>query len=117
MLAAMPQVIVIGDGPGGTSAALFLAKNNTEVVVFGDDKSAMHYALLRNYLGIPEILGSEFQKIAHGQAAGFGARFRPERVTELAGSSGAFEVVLEGGERLTSKYLILSEGKGPRLAK
>jgi thioredoxin reductase len=42
-------VIVIGDGPGGMSAALFLAKNKLDVVVFGDDSSAMNYALLRNW--------------------------------------------------------------------
>jgi thioredoxin reductase len=55
----MPDVIVIGDGPGGLSAALFLAKNKLDVVVFGQDKTAMNYALLRNYLGIPEILGPD----------------------------------------------------------
>jgi flavin-dependent dehydrogenase len=40
----MPDVIVIGDGPGGLSAALFLAKNKMDVVVFGEDKTAMHWA-------------------------------------------------------------------------
>ena len=48
----MPDVIVIGDGPGGLSAALFLAKNGKEVVVYGQDKTAMHWAMLHNYLGI-----------------------------------------------------------------
>src|SRR5688500_15938331 len=53
----MPTVIVIGDGPGGLSAALFLAKNKVDVVVFGEDKTAMNYAHLKNYLGLPEIGG------------------------------------------------------------
>jgi len=113
----MPDVIVIGDGPGGLSAALFLAKNKIDVVVFGEDKTAMNYALLRNYLGVPETLGTEFQKTARAQVAGFGARLREDHVAEISGTPGRWTVALDSGDKLTARYLILSEGKGPRLAK
>ena len=113
----MPDVIVIGDGPGGLSAALFLAKNQLDVVVFGQDKTAMNYALVKNYLGIPEILGTEFQRIARHQIASHGAKLRGDAVATLAAADDGFSVTLEGGERLTAKFLVLSEGKGPRLAK
>jgi thioredoxin reductase len=112
----MPTVIVIGDGPGGLSAALFLAKNKVDVVVFGDDKSAMHYAFLKNYLGVPDIAGSDFQKRAREQVESFGARLRSDRVEEISGAPGRWQVSTES-DKLTAKYLILSEGKGPRLAK
>jgi thioredoxin reductase (NADPH) len=120
MLAAedsMTHAIVIGDGPGGLSAALFLAKNQVDVVVFGQDKTAMHYALLKNFLGIPEIRGDEFQRIARVQVTAHGVKLRGERVEQVAPADGGWEVTLEGGERLTARYLVLSEGKGPRLAK
>jgi thioredoxin reductase len=113
----MPDVIVIGDGPGGLSAALFLAKNQVDVVVFGQDKTAMNYALVRNYLGIPEILGTDFQRIARKQVAEHGARLRGDSVEAIAATEGGFTVTLEGGERQTARYLVLSEGKGPRLAR
>jgi thioredoxin reductase len=113
----MPDVIVIGDGPGGLSAALFLAKNQLDVVVFGQDKTAMNYALVKNYLGIPEILGTEFQRVAREQVTGLGAKIRDHAVDTLAAAGGRFTVTLEGGEQLTARYLVLSEGKGPRLAK
>jgi thioredoxin reductase (NADPH) len=113
----MPDVIVIGDGPGGLSAALFLAKNQLDVVVFGQDKTAMNYALLHNYLGIPEILGTEFQRIARQQVGSFGAQVRGDAVETIAAAGDAWSVTLEGGEQLTARYLVLSEGKGPRLAK
>ncbi len=113
----MPTVIVIGDGPGGLSAALFLAKNKVDVVVFGEDKTAMNYAHLKNYLGLPDIGGTEFQQIARKQVEGLGARLRAEHVAEVSGSAGKFTVTTDNNERLTAKYLILSEGKGPRLAK
>jgi thioredoxin reductase (NADPH) len=113
----MPDVIVIGDGPGGLSAALFLAKNQMTVVVFGQDKTAMHWALLKNYLGIPEIAGSDFQKIARDQASSFGAQLRDEGVAEVAAAGDGWSVRTEGGETVTARYLILSEGKAPRIAK
>jgi thioredoxin reductase len=111
------DVIVIGDGPGGLSAALFLAKNQLDVVVFGQDKTAMNYALVKNYLGIPEVLGTEFQRVAREQVASHGAKLRSEAVETIAGADGRFTVTLAGGEQLTARYLVLSEGKGPRLAK
>lgn len=113
----MPDAIIVGDGPGGLSAALFLAKNGMQVVVYGQDKTAMHWAQLKNYLGVPDIHGSEFQKIARGQAAEFGASLEEARVESVAQADEAFTVTLEGGASASAKYLILSEGKGPRLAK
>ena len=114
----MPDVIVIGDGPGGLSAGLFLAKNKMDVVVFGQDATAMNYALLRNYLGVPEITGVEFQKIARAQAIAMGVRLRAEHVDEVAAAGkGRFAVTLVGGEKLTARYVVLSEGKAPKLAK
>jgi thioredoxin reductase len=112
----MVDVIVIGDGPGGLSAALFLAKNGKDVVVFGQDKTAMHWALLSNYLGFPEIHGSELQRIGRAQVTAKGGTLRSERVDTVAHSDDGFAVTLEGGETLRAKYLVLSEGKSPRLA-
>ncbi len=112
----MPDVIVIGDGPGGLSAALFLAKNGKEVVVFGQDKTAMHWAQLYNYLGIPEIHGSEFQKIARTQVTDQGGTIRDERVETVAKAGDGFTITTEGGETVAAKYLVLSEGKSPRLS-
>lgn len=113
----MTDVVVVGDGPGGLSAALFLAKNQMRVTVFGDDKTAMHAAHLRNYLGIPDILGSEFQRIALEQVKAAGARIERTRVESVAGVKGAFEIALEGGGKLTSRYLILGEGRPPKLVR
>lgn len=113
----MADVIVIGDGPGGLSAALFLAKSKLDVVVFGQDKTAMHAALLFNYLGIKEIAGSDFQAIAREQVTAQGATLRDDRVESLeAAEGGGYTATTEGGEVVTARYVVLSEGKGPRLA-
>ena len=66
----MAKVIVVGDGPAGLSAALFTARGGHETVVYGEDKTAMHYADLHNYLGIEQVLGSDFQSVAAPTASG-----------------------------------------------
>jgi thioredoxin reductase (NADPH) len=113
----MADVLVIGDGPGGLSAALFLAKNKLDVVVLGEDKTAMHWALLRNYLGINEIPGGDFQKLAREQVAAVGATIRAAHVEGIEKHGEMYRVTLEGGDMLSAKYVVLSEGKLPRLAK
>jgi thioredoxin reductase len=110
------DVVIVGDGPGGLSAALFLAKNGLTTVVYGQDKTAMHWALLRNYLGVNEIHGSEFQKQARLQAGRFGALLEDRHVEAVKRNGNTFTVQLEGGEQVNTRYVILSEGKSPHLA-
>ena len=110
------DVVIVGDGPGGLSAALFLAKNGLSTVVYGQDKTAMHWALVRNYLGVNEIHGSEFQKLARLQVGRFGALLQDRHVDAVARNGAGFTVTLEGGEQVSARYVILSEGKSPKLA-
>ena len=75
----------------------------------------MNYAYLYNYLGIPEIDGTEFQSVARSQAADQGATLIDEEVTSAV-INGVFTVETESGS-YESDYLILTEGKTPELAK
>jgi thioredoxin reductase (NADPH) len=112
----MNGVIIVGDGPAGLSAALFLAKNGQDVIVFGINKTAMHSARLYNYLGIPEIAGSNFQQVARAQVQKFGAKILDQLVTAIEKTAGGFAVSTESGERYEGKYLIIAEGKSIKLA-
>lgn len=111
----MTDVTIVGDGPTGLSAALFLAKNGMSVDVFGDDQTRMHGAYLYNYLGIPEIHGSEFMEIAREQCETFGAALHRERIVSIAETEGGFAAVTEEGEKFGSTYLILAVGKNREL--
>jgi thioredoxin reductase len=75
--------------------------------VFGEDKTAMHYALLHNYLGFPEIGGTEFQQVAREQVAGAGATLLPGAVDAVERSGEGF-VVRSGGVATQADYVILA---------
>lgn len=111
------STIIVGDGPGGLSAALFLAKNDHPVTVFGQDETAMHHAYLVNYLGIEQILGSDLQTIGRQQVMAFGGVLRNARVAEITRSEDGFTAILEDGTPVSSTYLILTEGRDPVLAR
>lgn len=112
----MARIIIVGDGPGGLSAGLFLAKNGHEVVVFGEDKTAMHHAYLSNYLGISEVAGSDLQTVARTQVETQGAVMRSEHIESVEVKS-EISATTSSGEVVMGDYLILSEGKSPVLAR
>ena len=110
----MARIIIVGDGPGGLSAALFLAKAGQDVTVFGMDRTGMNYAYLYNYPGVPEISGTDFQQVARAQVEGFGARIVAAQVEEITVDGDGFVVSSNGDRR--GDYLVLAEGGKPRLA-
>jgi len=113
----MARVIIIGDGPGGLSAALFLARGGHQVEVFGQDQTAMHYAFLNNYPGSPATSGTQFQKVAREQARNAGAALVEAAVTAVSADADGVEVIADGSGAERADYLILSEGKNPALAR
>lgn len=112
----MAEIVIVGDGPGGLSAALFLARGGHTVTLFGQDQTAVNYAQLNNYLGVLQIDGPDFQAIARGQATTAGATLRSELVTAVSAAE-RVSATTESGESIEGDYLILSEGKNPVLAR
>lgn len=115
-------VLIVGDGPTGLSAALFLAKNKLHVQVVGGDGTPVHKAMLYNYLGDEAVPGPEFLERARRQVQAFGGElhkgtverielgepFRavtPERTFE-----GSYLVLATGFERGLAESLGLEKG-------
>lgn len=114
----MARIAIVGDGPAGLSAALFLAKNGHETTVLGQDETPMHYARLHNYLGIDDVAGPEFQASARAQVTAQGAAITDAEVSEVAADGDTVTVRFEDGEDVTVDYVILAAGKkGQSLAR
>ena len=114
----MTHTIIVGDGPGGLSAALFLAKAGHTVTVFGEDQTPMHHAQLYNYLGIPDVSGTDFQRIAREHATDHGATIHDDAVAAIDHEGSTVTARSDERGDLTADYLILAGGKASqKLAK
>ena len=104
------DVVVVGGGPAGLSAALFTAKNGLSTLVFDTDDTGMHSAQLFNYLGIEKIPGSEFMDVARGQVDEYGAdRRQGEAVTAVERTDDGFRLLTDGDE-YDATYVVLATG-------
>jgi len=104
----MGDVVVIGDGPAGLSAGLFLSKNGLSPLVVGDDESGLHRGYLYNYPGVTQLDGTEFIETGRSQCRYFGTEFERGTVDTIAESEGGYSVTTDGGEEFESKFIIIS---------
>ncbi|MCU4800181.1 FAD-dependent oxidoreductase [Halobacteria archaeon HArc-gm2] len=111
----MTDVLIVGGGPAGLSAALFTAKNDLDTVVFDTDETWMHKAHLFNYLGIESEDGTEFVDDARAQVEDFGAELREEQVSGVEETGGGFTVSTEDDEH-EAPYVVLATGAKRDLA-
>ncbi len=107
------DVVIIGGGPAGLSAAQYAARANLKTVVV--DKSATAGALaftsrIENYPGLPEPLtGSELLDIFREQAVGFGAEYVEKQVVGVRLDDEIKEVFTMDGT-FKGKTIIIATG-------
>ena len=106
----MTRALIIGDGPGGLSAALFLAKNGVEPIVIGSNDTPMHKALLLNYLGVPRVTGTDFMAEARKQVLAIGAEIHDLEVQSLSRDGERFVARCADGKTFDGKYVIIASG-------
>ncbi len=110
-------VNIVGDGPTGLTAALYLAKNDIKhVSVFGENETYLHDAYLYNYPGIDAIGGSAFADTVRDQCKAFGATLHTAFVKKVEPMHGGFRITTSDGSHYGSKYLVLAEGDGRKLS-
>ncbi|MDR2313658.1 MAG: FAD-dependent oxidoreductase [Spirochaetaceae bacterium] len=117
------DLLIIGAGPAGLSAAQYGARANLKVLVLekmAPGGQVLNIDILENYPGnvargdTPPRSGFEFSGDLHRQAKNFGARFIMEGAKSLARDGELFAVTLSGGRTLRAPALILATGASQR---
>ncbi len=107
------DVIIIGGGPAGASAAIYTARAELKTLVI--DKGLTAGALgitgkISNYPGVPgPVSGAELVEIIRGQAESFGAEFLTDKVVGID-ISGEKKTVIAGTNTFHAGALILATG-------
>lgn len=113
----MHNVIIIGSGPAGLTAAIYAARANlAPLLVEGWQAGGQLTSTteVENYPGFAKgIMGPELMKEMRSQAERFGTVFKTGDVTSVDLQVQPFTVIVDGEETLETKTLIIATGASP----
>jgi len=115
----MRQVIIVGSGPAGYTAAIYVARANLAPLVIASSVEAggelMNTTDVENFPGFPEgIMGPDLMQRMQAQAERFGAEVVLDDVTELDLSGDIKRVTLGSGETHEALAVIVATGSAYR---
>ena len=114
----MYDVIVVGGGPAGMTAALYALRNGKSALViekFGFGGQITHSPKVENYPGTLTMSGNEFADKALEQILAQGADIEIETVTEVKDLGSSKMVLTEEGNTFEGKTVVIATGVKHRL--
>ncbi|MEU2264412.1 thioredoxin-disulfide reductase [Streptomyces sp. NPDC019645] len=112
---AVRDLIIVGSGPAGYTAALYAARALLRPVVFEGSVAAggalMNTTDVENYPGFPDpVLGPDLMGRMRAQAEQFGAELIPDDVVEARLGGGTKEIVDSAGRTHRARSVVLATG-------
>ena len=108
------DVLIIGAGPAGLTAAIYLARNNVNVALIEAKTPGgkiSEQSKIENYPGFNSVSGAELSISMFSQARENGAKFIIGKVISIENKDELIKLIkLDNGSLLESKYLIIATG-------
>src|SRR5256885_7766303 len=118
MSESVENLIILGGGPAGYTAALYASRANLEPIViegFQWGGQLQNTTDVENYPGYPDgIMGPEMMQQFRAQAERFGTRFITDDATSIELSDGDVQRIFVGDDEYRGKAVILSMGAEPK---
>ena len=112
----MKDIVIIGGGPAGLTAALYAARAELDAVMLEKDYQGGQMVTteeVENYPGIIDITGPDLANVMYEHAQKFGAKMEFNEVKEIKIDGDVKKVITNSGIYET-KAIILSMGAKPR---
>lgn len=107
----MHDVIIIGAGPAGLSAALVLARCRRKIVLIDHGHGRNRFARKMNgFLTRDGVSPAEFRELARRDLSKYEIRCIDEEVVHACPEGDGFLVTLKSGEKLRSRKVLLATG-------
>ncbi|MBO4426017.1 MAG: thioredoxin-disulfide reductase [Clostridiales bacterium] len=109
----MADIIIVGAGPAGLSAAIYARRAGMDTVVYEAESyggQIINTPEIENYPAIAKISGFDFADGLYKQAEALGAKIKFDKVTQIKPAEGGFEVATEYSGTETCKAVVLAVG-------
>ncbi len=106
------DAVVVGSGPSGMQGAIYLARNNLKVLMFGkEENSALYNAKIDNLFGYNDVcLGKDLLENTKNKLINLGMKKIDKNIKNIKKENEIFSLIDEDENKYFSKSILISTG-------
>ncbi|MDR0967458.1 MAG: FAD-dependent oxidoreductase [Rickettsiales bacterium] len=110
------DIVILGSGPAGLTAALYAARAGKSTMVLGGNELGGQTATIAKLENYPGFMGSglELAEKMRDQAKMFGATIKMTSAQSVKTHGESFSVITTGGDEYIARAVIIATGASPR---
>lgn len=106
------EAVIVGGGPAGLAAALWLARYRRRLKIFDGGHPRNEFArAVHGYPGLPDLAPRELRRRLLDQATDLGAEHAPIEVVAIEGERDRFQIQPAAGGRISAQRVLLAFGE------